>query len=123
MKFIGICLITDDVDRLVAFYSRVLQRSAAGDSTHAEFNLDGLGLAIYSRQGTEQMAPGSTQGAGQGGFTIILEVEDADAECARITALGIPLLKPLASYPWGARAFWFRDPDGNIVDIFSRIQP
>jgi uncharacterized glyoxalase superfamily protein PhnB len=35
--------------------------------------------------------------------------------------MGIKMVKPPQTHPWGARAFWFRDPDGNIVDFFSRV--
>ena len=26
------------------------------------------------------------------------------------------------THPWGARSFWFRDPDGNIVDFFANLR-
>ena len=117
MKFVGICLITQDVARLAVFYAQVLDCPPLGDDTHAEFPFGDAGLAIYSVQGTEAMAPGSMAGAGAGGFTLIFEVRDIQAECERIQALGIPLVKPLQTHPWGATSFWFRDPDGNLVDF------
>ena len=121
MKFSGICLLTDCVPALVDFYTRVLGCSFEGDESHAEFTPGGLSLAIFSRQGMEQMAPGCLQGAGQGGFTIGFEVDDVDAHCARLLSLGVPIVKPPASYPWGTRSVWFRDPEGNIVNFYSRI--
>jgi catechol 2,3-dioxygenase-like lactoylglutathione lyase family enzyme len=123
MKLSGICLVTDDVPALTAYYTRVLGCKAEGDDVHAEFVLEGLSLAIFSRQGMEQMAPGSMQGAGSGNVTIALEVADVDLEYERLKTLGVNFVKLPATHPWGARAFWFRDPDGNVVDFYSQLSP
>jgi catechol 2,3-dioxygenase-like lactoylglutathione lyase family enzyme len=123
MKFTGICLITENVPALVEFYTKILHCPAAGDDTHAEFEFGGTSLAIFSREGMEDMAPGSMQGAGVGGFTLGFEVEDVDAEFARLKRLGVTFVKLPAIYAWGARSLWLRDPDGNIVDFFSRVRP
>ena len=121
MKFSGTCLITHDVASLAIFYARVLDCAPIGDDTHTEFRLGSAGLAIYSIAGMEAMAPGSMNGAGWGGTTLIFDVDDIEAEYARIQALGIAMLKPLQTHPWGAASFWFRDPDGNIVDFAHRL--
>jgi uncharacterized glyoxalase superfamily protein PhnB len=121
MKFTGVCLVTERVPILVQFYSTILNRQAVGDDIHAEFEIGGLSLAIFTRQGMEEMAPGSMQGAGYGSFTIGFEVEDVDMQYERLKALGVTLVKLPATYPWGARSVWFRDPDGNIVDFYSHV--
>ncbi len=121
MKFTGICLVTEDVPRLVRFYTEILGSQAQGDDTHSEFTVGGLGLAIFTRQGMEEMAPGSMQGAGCGNVTLAFEVDNVDAEYERLKALGVAFVKLPATYPWGARSAWFRDPDGNIVDFYSRV--
>jgi predicted enzyme related to lactoylglutathione lyase len=121
MKFSGICLITASVPRLVKFYEQVFSVKAVGDDVHSEICLGGVNLAIFSEQGMEEMAPGSMLGAGHGNFTIAFEVENVDAEYERIQSFPVELVKPPQTHPWGARAFWFRDPDGNILDLFSRV--
>ena len=121
MKFSGVCLITENVPSLVEFYQRVLCQKAQGDDVHAEFSFGGLGLAIFSRQGTEEMAPGSTAGAGTGGVTLMFEVEDVDAAYERLKGLPVEIVKPPQTYPWGARSVWFRDPDGNLVDFMQIV--
>lgn len=120
MRFSGLCLVTEDVPRLAAFYRTVLQVEPDSDDTHAEFGLEGGGLAIFGLQGMEDMAPGSMAGAGAGACVIMLEVEDCDAEHRRLAEAGMQVVKAPATYPWGARSTWFRDPEGNIVDLFSR---
>jgi catechol 2,3-dioxygenase-like lactoylglutathione lyase family enzyme len=123
MKFSGVSLISADVPALAAFYTLALGCQPEGDNIHSEFVLDGLSLAIFDRQAMEQMAPGSMQGAGSGNVTLALEVEDVDKEYERIKALGFTFVKQPATHPWGARAFWFRDPDGNIVDFYTQLRP
>ncbi len=120
-KFSGICMITECVPDLAAFYSRIFGCQLEGDEYHMELSIGGLSLAIFSFAGMEQMAPGSMTGAGCGSFTIGFEVPDVDAEYERVRALDVTIVKPPQTHPWGARAFWFRDPDGNIIDLFSRV--
>jgi predicted enzyme related to lactoylglutathione lyase len=123
MQLNGMTLITSDVPALAEFYAKILGKTAEGDHNHADFKLDGAGLAIFTRTGMEMMAPGSMQGAGNGCVTLNFEVANVDSEYARIQALGVTILKPIATHPWGARAFWFRDLDGNVIDFYSRVQP
>lgn len=47
-------------------------------------------------------------------------VPDADAEHQRIAALGVDWVMPLTTQPWGNRCMVFRDPDGTLVNVFSR---
>jgi len=119
MKFTGICLVTENVPELVKFYTSVLDCQAEGDDTHAEFVIGGFSQTIFTRQGMEEMAPGSMLGAGHGGFTLGFEVEDVDVQYERLKTLGVIFVKLPATYPWGTRSVWFRDPDGNIVDFYS----
>ncbi|MBN1249231.1 MAG: VOC family protein [Anaerolineae bacterium] len=123
MRFTGICLITKDVRVLADFYTKVLGVEAVGDGTHVELRTQGAGLAIFSVEGMEQMAPGSMRGAGTGSIAIELEVADVDAEYERLKALGVVFVKPPQTHPWDARSFWFRDPDGNIVDFYMVRAP
>jgi catechol 2,3-dioxygenase-like lactoylglutathione lyase family enzyme len=119
MKFAGICLITRNVRVLADFYTKVLGVKAEGDDVHVELNTEGAGISILSVKGMENLAPHSMQGAGYGSFTVAFEVKDVDAEYERLKALKVEFIKPPTTYPWGNRALWFRDPDGNIVDFFA----
>jgi catechol 2,3-dioxygenase-like lactoylglutathione lyase family enzyme len=121
MKFVGICLVTNNVPEMVDFYTKVLGVKAEGDDVHAVLDTDGAGIAIFSTEGMESMAPRSVQGAGCGNFTTMFEVEDVDAEYERLKALDVEFVMLPTTHPWGARSFWFRDPDGNIVDFFANL--
>ncbi len=114
----GISLITRDLARLRAFYRAVLQVEPEdeGDGFTA-FRSAGLALSLFTEQGMERLAPGSMAGAGHGACALEIDVQDVDAEHARLTGMGVPVVKPPATHPWGARSAWFRDPDGNIVSL------
>lgn len=116
----GICLITNQVPSLSAFYQKVLGVSAEGNEVHVELKTDGVSMAIFSAEGMEEMAPGSMQGAGVGCFTINFKVDDVDAEFEKIRMIGVEIIKAPQTHPWGARSFWFRDPDRNIVNFYSK---
>jgi catechol 2,3-dioxygenase-like lactoylglutathione lyase family enzyme len=120
-RFSGICIITQDVARLRDFYRAVLQVGAEGDDTFTAFSIDGAELSLFVAQGMEQMAPGSMTGAGHGGCALEFEVEDVDREYARLTEMSVPIVKLPMTHPWGRRSVWFRDPDGNIVDFYARV--
>ena len=44
------------------------------------------------------------------------------AECAAaLEAKGVKLISPLTDHPFGHRTIFFRDPDGNVLEIFAEI--
>ena len=51
----------------------------------------------------------------------MFEMEDVDAEYERLKALDVEFVMLPTTHPWGARSFWFRDPDGNVVDFFANL--
>ena len=117
----SICLISQDVRSMRDFYLKVLQTTAEGDDTFAAIKTEGAGLSIYWQQGMEQMAPGCMAGAAPGSFTLEFEVDDVDAEYARLVALDVDIVKPPTTQPWSWRSVWFRDPDGNIVNFCADV--
>jgi catechol 2,3-dioxygenase-like lactoylglutathione lyase family enzyme/predicted ester cyclase len=118
-RFNGICIISRDVQRLCDFYRDVLETSPEGGDFFAVLPVAGAALTLFAEQGMEEMAPKSMLGAGKGGYTIEIEVEDVDREHQRLTVLGVPIVKPPTTQPWGRRSVWFRDPDGNLVNFYT----
>jgi len=118
---INTCLITRNVDRLVAFYEPILQMKAertGGD--YAEFHTGAGVLAIFSAAAQERYIPGSAVAADNRGVVLEFRVDDVDAEYTRLRGLVRTWVKLPTTQPWGTRSFYFRDPDGNLVDFFSR---
>ena len=119
---INTCLITGDVDRLVAFYEPVLQLKAERSGPdYAEFHTGAGVLALFSAQAQEKYIPGSAIAAANRSMVLEFRVANVDREYRRLQPLVKVWVKPPTTQPWGPRSFYFRDPDGNLVDFFTRV--
>lgn len=117
---ISTCLITNDVKALTAFYSQVLQIEPrkSGDD-YVEFPTKAGTLALFAATAQEKYIPGSAT-AGQNHSSILeFRVGNVDEEYARLRPLVKSWVKGPTTQPWGTRSIYFRDPDGNLVDLFT----
>lgn len=121
MKFVGICIVTDEVTTLKEFYKEVFNVEANGDDEFAYFVFENTHVAIYSKAGTEKLAQGSMEGIGSGNCILEFEVEDVDHEYDRLQSLGVNIVKQPTTQPWGIRSVWFSDPDGNIINFLCNV--
>jgi catechol 2,3-dioxygenase-like lactoylglutathione lyase family enzyme len=124
LRLYGVCLVTGDVPRLRAFYESIFGVLGEGDDEHVVLAPEGAALTLFSTRGMERMAPGSMAGAGSGNTLLGIHLEGSagiiDATHARLVELGIPIVKPPQTHPWGSRSLWFRDPDGNIITLAAK---
>lgn len=120
MPFASIRIITDDVDRLASFYELVIGTTPIRPApVFAQFSGPGATLAIAA-PATVVMLDGAATPASNRSIFIEFEVPDVDAEYARLRdELDDIVLEP-STMPWGNRSALFRDPDGNLVNLFSR---
>ena len=108
MLFAEVGLLTHDVPRLSAFYQQVLQVKADCDSdVHQAIQVPGALLTLYNN--------GEAKGCGNPDVVLAFTVEDVDKEYERLKALGVTILEPPTTRPWGARNLLFSDPDGNTL--------
>lgn len=119
MKFTDICLFSDNVRKLADFYEKLFCIKVDGDNTHCFANVNGLGIAIYSKTAAENEMKFDLSGCGRGLSYIGFNCEDANAEHERITALNICTPTESKLCPWGATSFHFKDIDGNLIVIRS----
>ncbi|OIN81654.1 VOC family protein [Mycobacterium malmoense] len=122
MKFVSTRIITADVSRLVAFYEMVTETTAVwGNELFAEIPTPVGTLAVGSDKTVPLFGLGSAEPAAN--RTAILEfiVDDVDAEYERLRgSIGEVVTEP-TTMPWGNRALLFRDPDGNLVNLFTPV--
>jgi predicted enzyme related to lactoylglutathione lyase len=122
MKFISTRLITADVTRLVNFYEKVTETSAVwGNELFAEIPTPVGTLAIGSDKTVPLFGAGSAEPAANRSAIIELIVEDVDAEYDRLRAYVGEIVTAPTTMPWGNRALLFRDPDGNLVNLFTPV--
>ncbi|MDN4599078.1 VOC family protein [Leifsonia virtsii] len=120
MPFASIRIITDDVDRLAAFYERVTGLTAERLApVFAQFAGPGATLAIAA-PATVAMLGDALAPAANRSIVVEFEVPDVDAEYGRLKSSLADVVLPPTTMPWGNRSALFRDPDGNLVNLFSR---
>jgi len=120
IRFTDICFITDDVLKLRSFYEAVFGAAAEGDEWHSALPLDGFVFVFDSAKMLQDSDSFRYVSGKSSDNTIIsFNVEDVDAEYARLLSLNIETINKPTTHPWGARSFQFRDPDGNILNFRS----
>ncbi|MGK9253071.1 VOC family protein [Paenibacillus humicus] len=122
MNLASVRIITDDLDRLVAFYEKVTGISAMRPApVFAEFVLPSCTLAIGHSQTVPLFGAGSARAADNHTVIIEFRVHDVDAEYARLKPLVDEWVQAPTTMPWGNRSALLRDPDGNLVNLFAPV--
>jgi predicted enzyme related to lactoylglutathione lyase len=115
-------IITDDMDRLVEFYEKVTGISAERPApVFAELVLPSCTLAIGHSQTVPLFGAGSARAADNHTVIIEFRVSDVDAEYTRLKPLVDEWVQEPTTMPWGNRSALFRDPDGNLVNLFTPV--
>lgn len=124
MQLASVRIITHDVDRLVRFYERVTGSTAARPApVFAEIRTPAATLALAAPATVAALGADAPVPERNGSVILELEVADVDAEFARLRDdLTDVVLEP-TTMPWGNRSALFRDPDGNLVNLFARPAP
>lgn len=67
--------------------------------------------------------PAATRGRNVVGTLLAFLVADVDAEFARLSAAGLPVVMPLVTEPWGQRRCQLAGPDGLLVEVLQTVAP
>ncbi|WP_337031292.1 VOC family protein [Paenibacillus illinoisensis] len=122
MNFASVRVITDDVGRLVEFYEEVLGITAERPApVFAELVLPSCTLAIGHSQTVPLFGVGSAVAADNRSVILEFRVHDVDAEYERLKPIVDDWVKEPTTMPWGNRAILFRDPDGNLINLFQPV--
>jgi catechol 2,3-dioxygenase-like lactoylglutathione lyase family enzyme len=116
--------VTDDVAQLATFYGRLIEKDVVLNDYYVEVPTGGLSVAFAKCRFTEIGATcGATpEQAPRSGESILdFRTHDVDEAYARIDRLGVEWVLPPTTQPWGDRAITFRDPQGHLVNILSRV--
>ncbi|MFG3319859.1 VOC family protein [Streptomyces sp. NPDC048171] len=124
MNLVSLRVITHDVARLVDFYERVTGvRADRATEDFAELRTPSGTLAIGSTRTVPLFAPGSAHPADNRSVIIEFLVDDVDAMHRDLSGFVTEFVKEPTTMPWGNRALLFRDPDGNLVNLFTPVTP
>ncbi|GAA0307250.1 VOC family protein [Kineococcus aurantiacus] len=127
-RLLSVRLITDDVARLVGFYEQVTGTAAVWSTPDFAEVVTGVEtLAIGSTRTVALFAAGSARPADNRSAIVEFLVADVDAEHRRLRDLAGDLAEDVVAepttMPWGNRSLLLRDPDGNLVNLFTPVTP
>ncbi|MGH2588778.1 MAG: VOC family protein [Dehalococcoidia bacterium] len=104
--------VTEDMDRAVSFYRDTLGLALKfqDGARWAQFDAGGTNFSLSAPEEAAQGAQGAV---------VIFEVDDLDTVQGRLAERGASVLDTRDMGAHG-RSLTFRDPDGNLVQLFQR---
>ena len=103
-----VCLLTNDVPRLAAFYKKLLEiENGSEDETHQFLITEGTALSIYN--------DGTVKNNQNQNICLAFTVEDIGKAYEKVLSSGARIIEPPTKRPWGAVNMSFYDPDNNVI--------
>jgi len=112
-------IITDNVARVAAFYAALVAAPVALNDYYVEVPTGAMSVGFSRRGFTEHKENAVARPARRGEVILDFAADDVDGEYPRIQALGVTWVMPPSTQPWGSRSMSFRDPGGNLINVFS----
>jgi lactoylglutathione lyase len=109
-----------------AFYTETLGLAPVlGDGTppYGEVGDKAHPVGVFSRsEMNSELGPAIATPRPDNRISLIFEVPNVDAAHAHLVRLGIEILSGPTDRPaWGLRTVHLRDPDGNLIELFTRL--
>jgi uncharacterized glyoxalase superfamily protein PhnB len=121
MKFASARLVAADIKAMVGFYEMVTGQTAEWLApVFAEIVTRSATLAIGSAETVALFKEGSAEAGANRTAIIEFQVEDVDAEFARLKHK-VEVVREPKMMPWGNRAAQFRDPEGTLVGMYTPV--
>jgi predicted enzyme related to lactoylglutathione lyase len=111
--------LTDDVQRLAAFYATLVGTQVALNDYYVEVQAGPASVGFSQHRYSELRRCPAPRPGHRRRVILDFRVEDADAEYPRIRDMGVAWVMPPTTQPWGNRSMTFADPEGNLINVFS----
>ena len=122
-KLNDVCLFVKDLEETERFYAEKLgfmvKRRQPG---YIELDFDGTSVTLWEERGVLAAIEKKHLGGDGHHFMLAVRVsrlEDVDEIAARLKACGVLIISEARTYPWGAKALYFKDNEGNIWEVFA----
>jgi len=120
-----VVLLCEDLERARRFYLDVMQFRVERETPRwVSFHV-GSGLLCLrprSLEGVFQDGPGVPSGSASVQLAFRVAPPEIDEIQAELAAAGVDLLGSPRDIPaWGHRALFFRDPEGNVIEIYAEV--
>lgn len=115
-------IIVRDMAAMRRFYEDVLRFPLTRELSAGwiEYQIGGNTLALSRPGRTAKDAPVP---AGSAALQLAFKVaaDDVDRCADELVRQGVNLLEPPTNQPFGHRTLFFRDPDGNLLEVYAEI--
>jgi hypothetical protein len=122
-KINDVCLFVKNLEETERFYTEKLgldvKRRQPG---YVEFDFDGTSVTLWEERGVLAAVEEKHLGGDGHHFMLAVRVsrlQDVDEVAAKLKVRGVPIVSEPRTYPWGARATYFKDNCGNIWEVFA----
>ena len=115
-------LLCGDLAAMRGFYREVMDFAVETDrETWVDFRLGASRLSLRPRGNWPLCDDGlAAEGAAQVQLAFRVALDQVDACHAELLAKGVPILRGPTDLPqWRHRTLFFRDPEGNILEIYA----
>jgi len=122
MNFASVRIIVRDVPQVVAFYEQVTGLSARwATDQFAELVTPGCTLAIAGTATVARFGDGIAEAARNRTAILEFRVDDVDKTYTQLAGHVGEFVQEPTTMPWGNRSVLLRDPDGNLVNLFTPV--
>jgi catechol 2,3-dioxygenase-like lactoylglutathione lyase family enzyme len=122
MNLISLRIITADPKPLVAFYTTVTGITPTWfTDDFAELATPAGTLAIASTRTLALLGDNIARPAANASVIVEFITPDVDADFVRLAAQNFAFEQSPTTMPWGNRSALLRDPDGNLVNLFTPV--
>jgi predicted enzyme related to lactoylglutathione lyase len=122
MDFVSIRIITGDVAALVGFYEHVTGEPATWSTPDfAEITVGSATVAIASTRTVPLFAADAAPPRETRSVIVEFLVGDVDEVYRNLAGTVEDVVKEPTTMPWGNRSLLLRDPDGNLVNLFTPV--
>jgi len=130
LRLTHVRLLVTDFPACFRFYRDVLGFEVLwGEESgrYADFKAGDAIVALYDRRLMAEAVGAAgkpVEADAQDRALLNLAVEDVDAACEQLKARGVGFVTEPEDRPdWGIRTAHFRDPDGNLIEIYHDLPP
>ncbi len=123
-----ICLLVQDLDRSIAFYTEKLGFSIRRRTDgFVAFESRGVSLVVWQSSYVPDEPRPLSHSPGRSDHRACVSVRlpsagDVDRWYEQLAALDVPFQRLPANYPWGARSCYFTDPDNILWELYAETQ-